>query len=78
MKPLGSLRDWTIIPDIPKIHVQTLLLYGRYGHSQEKALKPFFESIPRDRWVTLENSSHMGSWEERKRYIELMGDFLSS
>ena len=38
---------------------------------------PFFEKIPKVRWVTLENSSHVGFFEERERYMESMGGFLA-
>jgi pimeloyl-ACP methyl ester carboxylesterase len=34
------------------------------------------EIIPRNRWVTCENSSHMPHCEERKRYMEIVGEFL--
>jgi len=77
LKPTGNLKDWTIIEDLPNIQVETFILHGRYDQVQDVAVIPFFERIPRVRWVTLENSSHVGFFEERERYMELMGGFLA-
>ncbi|CAG8975946.1 hypothetical protein HYALB_00007077 [Hymenoscyphus albidus] len=76
-EPTGSLKDWNIIPDLPKINVETFILHGRYDQVQDLAVIPFFELIPKVRWVTLENSSHVGFLEERERYMELLGGFLA-
>lgn len=76
LKPTGTLKDWTVIDDIPKIQVETFILHGRYDQVQDVAVIPFFERLPRVRWVTLEQSSHVGFFEERERYIELTGGFL--
>jgi len=75
-KPTGTLNDWTVIKDLPKIQVETFILHGRYDQVQDIGVIPLFELIPRVRWVTLENSSHCGFFEERERYMELIGGFL--
>ncbi|KUJ17957.1 proline iminopeptidase [Mollisia scopiformis] len=75
LKPTGSLKDWTIIKDIPKIEVETFVLHGRYDQVQDISVIPFFELLPRVRWVTLEKSSHLPFFEERERYMELLGGF---
>ncbi|TVY82975.1 L-amino acid amidase [Lachnellula suecica] len=77
IKPTGNLKDWTVIADIPKIQVQTFVFLGRYDQVQDVAVIPFFELLPKVKWVTLENSSHVGFFEERKRYVELLGGFLA-
>ncbi|KAI9711181.1 MAG: hypothetical protein M1820_002168 [Bogoriella megaspora] len=77
LKPTGNLKDWTIMEDIPKIEADTLILNGRYDQVQDIAVIPFFERLPRVRWVTLENSSHLGFLEERERCMKLMGGFLA-
>jgi pimeloyl-ACP methyl ester carboxylesterase len=66
-----------VIPKLPEINVETFILHGRYDQVQDLAVIPFFELIPRVRWVTLENSSHVGFLEERERYMELLGGFLA-
>lgn len=76
MNPTGTLKDWTIIDELPKIQVETFILHGRYDQVQEIAVIPFFELIHKVRWVTLEKSSHVGFFEERKRYMELLSGFV--
>jgi len=41
-------------------------------------MEPWFRTIPKVRWVTLENSSHMGHFEDRERYMQVCGGFISS
>lgn len=78
MSCIGSLKDWTVVEDAHKIQAETFLINGRYDQVQDMAIMPFFERIPRVRWVTLENSSHLTHLEERERYMELLGTFLRS
>jgi len=77
LKPTGSLKDWTMMNDIEKITAETLLLLGRYDQVQDIAVTPYFERLPRVKWVTLENSSHLGFLEERERYMKVLGGFLA-
>ncbi|CAJ2502236.1 Uu.00g096300.m01.CDS01 [Anthostomella pinea] len=74
----GWIKDWEGWRPAHKIAVPTLLLNGRYDEVIDKAMEPWFYTIPRVRWVTLENSSHMGHWEDTERYIGLCGAFLAS
>lgn len=76
LKPTGTLENWTVIQDLPKIQIETLILHGKYDQVQKVAVAPLFELIPKVRWVTMENSSHTGFFEERDRYMELISDFL--
>ena len=73
----GTLKTWSIIPDLAKITVPTLLLNGRYDEVQASAVQPIFDGLMKVKWVTLENSSHMPHYEERERTIRLVADFLS-
>ena len=43
----------------------------------EVVVAPFFEKLPKVKWVTFEGSSHTPHWEERDRYMKLVADFLS-
>ena len=61
---------------IHKINVSTLLINGRYDEVQDVAIQPYFERISKVKWITLENSSHMGHFEERERYMEILSSFL--
>ncbi|KAJ7873704.1 proline iminopeptidase [Mycena leptocephala] len=72
----GPLKDWSIIKDAHKIQVPTLLLNGRYDQARDPVVAPFFREIPHVKWVTFAESSHMLHFEERERYMEVVGSFL--
>ena len=36
----------------------------------------YFWKIKKAKWVTFENSSHTPMWEEREKYIQLVGEWL--
>ncbi|KAJ7140376.1 proline-specific peptidase [Mycena filopes] len=74
----GPLQDWSMISDAHKIAVPTLVLNGRYDQARDPVVAPFFREIPRVQWVTFAESSHMLHWEERERYMEVVGRFLTS
>ncbi|KAI1123881.1 Alpha/Beta hydrolase protein [Nemania abortiva] len=74
---VGSFKDWEGWKDAHNIEVPTLLLNGRYDEATDQCIQPWFTHIPKVKWVTLENSSHMAHFEERERYMEIMGQFLS-
>ncbi len=78
MVATGNLKDWTAIDQLHKIKASTLLINGRYDEIADVAVQPFFDGIAKVKWITLENSSHMGHFEERERYMEVLGQFLKS
>ena len=73
----GPLKTWTCIPEIPKIAVPTLLLNGSQDEAQDPVIRPFFDLIPKVKWYTFANSSHMAHYEEREKYMKLVAEFLS-
>ncbi|KLO18947.1 proline iminopeptidase protein [Schizopora paradoxa] len=76
LQPIGSLKDWTIIPDLHRIEVPTLVLNGRYDEAQDECVLPYFQHIPRVKWYTFAESSHNPHWEERSLYMRIVNDFL--
>ncbi|PIL35478.1 hypothetical protein GSI_02206 [Ganoderma sinense ZZ0214-1] len=72
----GSLKDWSILEDISKINVPTLLLNGVYDEAQDNVIAPFFRSIQKVKWFTFAASSHMAQYEEREKYMQVVGRFL--
>ncbi|KAF7337587.1 Proline iminopeptidase [Mycena sanguinolenta] len=74
----GSLKEWTMIPDAHKINVPTLLTNGRYDEAQDPTVAPFFHEIPHVKWAHFAESSHMSHFEERERFMEIVGNFLVS
>ncbi|KAK4224350.1 L-amino acid amidase [Podospora fimiseda] len=74
---IGSLKEWEGWQDAHKIEVETLLINARYDEVTSLSIEPWFKHIPKVKWVTLENSSHMAHYEERERFMEIVGEFLS-
>jgi L-proline amide hydrolase len=74
---VGSIKDFEGWKDAHKIEVETLLVNGKYDEVTNSCMYPWFQVIPKVRWVTLDGS-HMSHWEDRKRYMQEVGDFLAS
>ncbi|KAJ7453865.1 proline-specific peptidase [Mycena latifolia] len=72
----GPLKDWSMLHDAHKINVPTLLINGRYDEAQDSVVAPFFREIPRVKWVSFAESSHMAHYEERERFMQVVGNFL--
>ncbi|KIK65775.1 hypothetical protein GYMLUDRAFT_159648 [Collybiopsis luxurians FD-317 M1] len=72
----GSLATWSVVKEVHKINVPTLITNGRYDEAQDETVLPFFNEIPRVKWVRFENSSHMPHFEEQERYMEVIKVFL--
>ena len=72
------LKDWTIVDRLHLVRVPTFVINGRKDISQDFVVAPFFEHIPKVKWVTFEQSSHTPFWEEREHYNKLVEEFLKS
>ncbi|KAJ7629964.1 proline-specific peptidase [Mycena polygramma] len=73
----GLADRWDITDKIPSIrHVPTLLINGEHDYMNDSVVEPFFWGIDRVKWVKFINSSHMPHWEERERYMTVVGEFL--
>lgn len=73
----GTLKTWNILDDLHKITQIVLLLNGRYDEAQDSVITASFLRIPKAKWVTFAESSHMPHFEERERFLEAVGDFLT-
>jgi pimeloyl-ACP methyl ester carboxylesterase len=71
------LRNWEGWSKAHLINVPVLLLNGRYDEVQDISMKPWFNNVAKVKWVTFEQSSHMAQWEERDRYMDVVGEFLT-
>ncbi|KAI0436497.1 proline-specific peptidase [Xylaria telfairii] len=74
----GTMKDWEGWRFGHNIKSETLLLNGRHDEMVDACILPWFQTIPKVKWVTLENASHMGQFEDRGRFISLCGSFLLS
>jgi L-proline amide hydrolase len=60
----GTLKNWDIIRQLPKINVPTLVTSGRYDEATPLIARTVHEGIRGSEWVLFENSSHMAHVEE--------------
>lgn len=70
------MQGWTVIDRLNQFRVPAFVINGRADQAQDFVVAPFFQHIPKAKWVTFEKSSHMPFWEERERYMQLVGEFL--
>ncbi len=74
---IGTLKNWDIIPELPKINVPTLVISGRYDEATPACVQPYKDHIKGAQWVIFENSSHMPHVEEKNLCMETVGAFLN-
>ncbi|PSR82549.1 Alpha/Beta hydrolase protein [Coniella lustricola] len=74
----GSMSGWTCIPRLPQIKVPTLVYNAEFDTSHDISQVPFFELIPRVRWITFAKGSHMCHLERevKDKVLKVVGDFL--
>jgi L-proline amide hydrolase len=75
---IGSIRNWSIIDRLDRIHVPTLLISGRYDEATPAVVQPFADRIADVRWEVFENSSHVPHIEETERVMAVVGEFLAT
>ncbi len=75
---LGSLRYWDVTDRLPQIHAPTLITGGKYDEITPRVLRSIRRGIPGSRLVIFPRSSHLPMWEERERYMRVVGGFLQS
>ena len=73
---MGSLKTWNIIDELHKINVTTLLINGRYDEAQDSTVEPYFQYIPKVKWVQFADSAHCPHLEEPARFMEVVGGYL--
>ncbi|KAK0476153.1 Alpha/Beta hydrolase protein [Armillaria novae-zelandiae] len=65
----GNLKTWSIIDILPKIAYPTLYISSPQDEVQEVAVMPWLMRVPKIERVELANSSHLGMYEEKDRYV---------
>lgn len=75
---IGPLKDWSIIDRLYLIDRPTLLTNGYYDEAQNSVIMPFFEQIQDVSWVKFPHSSHMAQLEEKEKFLQVIGQFLSA
>ncbi|KAJ7608498.1 proline-specific peptidase [Mycena polygramma] len=72
----GTLKDWSMVADAHLIKIPTLLVNGLYDQAQDSVVEPFVRAIPHAKRVKFMESSHMAHFEEREKYMRVVGSFL--
>ncbi|KAJ3973541.1 proline-specific peptidase [Lentinula raphanica] len=71
----GEFGTWSCVDRLDRVLVPTLIINGRHDLAQDFVVQPFFEGIPKVKWVKMAKSSHMAIWEERDQYMSLLAQF---
>jgi proline iminopeptidase len=73
---IGNIRYWDATNELHKIQVPTLVTGGRYDEVSPKVARSIHKGIRRSKLVTFSKSSHLPFWEERRKFIRVVRDFL--
>jgi L-proline amide hydrolase len=73
---IGSIRDWQVVDRLPEISVPVLLVSGRHDEATPAVQQTLLAGLPTVEWTVFGDSSHMPHWEERARYMEIVGSWL--
>ena len=73
----GPLKDVSIVSELHKIEVPTLVTNGRYDGATDNVVVKFFDHIPKAKWVQFAESSHTPHIEETGRFLNVLGSFLA-
>ncbi|KAK4504878.1 hypothetical protein PRZ48_002841 [Zasmidium cellare] len=75
--PSGLIRSWTSIPFLHQIQVPTLMTRGSVEYIPDSAMQPFFDLIPKIKWITFENAAHFSHIEQREKFLTEVRHFLA-
>jgi proline iminopeptidase len=75
---VGNMKYWDATEKLPTIKVPTLVTGGRYDEVSPKVARSIHQGIKGSKLVIFPKSSHMAFWEEREKYMRVVGAFLDS
>lgn len=75
---IGNTKYYDITDKLHTVKVPTLVTTARYDEVTPKVARSIHENIRGSKLVLFRNSSHLPMWEERKNYLETLGNFLDS
>jgi L-proline amide hydrolase len=74
---IGSIKDWQVKDRLGEIDVPTLLVSGRYDEATPALQETLQAGIDGAEWELFDESSHTPHYEERERYMQVVGDWLA-
>ncbi|TFK50459.1 proline-specific peptidase [Heliocybe sulcata] len=74
----GLADKWDIRDKLHMMrHVPALLINGEYDYMTDEICGPWFWAMDKIKWYKFANASHMPWWEEREKYMAVVGEFLT-
>ncbi len=73
----GLLENWDIRPRLSEINCPTLILSGLYDEATPPQMEILKNQIADSEQIILEQSSHLGMWEEPDKYRTAILSFIS-
>ena len=71
------MKDLDVTKDLANIAVPTLVISGKHDRYADHGIaKPFVKGIKNVEAAYFEHSSHMVSYEEPDKYLQIVGGFL--
>jgi L-proline amide hydrolase len=74
---IGSAVGWTVTGRLPEIANPVLIVSGRYDEAGLPLQTTLLSGLPTAELTVFGESSHMPHWEERGRYMEVVGSWLN-
>ncbi|WP_082019116.1 proline iminopeptidase-family hydrolase [Brevibacterium linens] len=74
---IGSLKDWSIVEELPKVNRPTLVLAGEYDEATPATWTPFVNKISDVRSVVIDGASHCAHLEQPAVVLRIVNDFLA-
>lgn len=72
----GVIKDIEFTDELHKIRVPALITCGRYDEVTPAIAETLHENIKNSEMVVFPESSHLQFWEERRKYIEVLENFV--
>ena len=73
---IGSIKDWQVKDRLREITIPVLLVSGRHDEAGLPLQETLLGGLPTAEWTVFGDSSHMPHWEERRRYMGVVGSWL--
>ncbi|MFC5053487.1 proline iminopeptidase-family hydrolase [Saccharothrix xinjiangensis] len=72
----GTLKDFSLIPELPSITAPTLVVRGEHDEVTAAAIAPFHELVPGARLEVVPDASHLPHLENPDRFDQVLLEFL--
>lgn len=71
-----TFADFDMTEECKAIKQPCLLINGQFDATLDFCLKPWFDGIPKVKWVKIPDASHMFHSEQPDKFIDVVWEFL--